>query len=32
MRDGDSFSSKPSGENLFLRQTDWSGNGQACQF
>ena len=32
MREGDSFSSKPFGKNLFLRQTDWSGNGEAYQF
>ena len=32
MHKGDSFSSKPSGKNLFLYQTDWSGNGQAGQF
>ena len=31
MQEGDIFSSKPSGKNLFFCQTDWSGNGQAGQ-
>ena len=31
MHEGDSFSSKLSGKNLFLCQTDWSSNGQAGQ-